>query len=154
MTFRTIKILALAAFAALTMPVAAQAQWWEHHPGYLHAMSDVRMAYWLIAHREGGDPMANHEEKRALKDVRYAYQELKDAAIMDDRNIDDQPPADMSFYDHRGRLHKALDLLRDAHDQVDREEEDPMARGLKHRAAKRIDDAARSIEAAIGAWNF
>jgi hypothetical protein len=89
---------------------------------------------------------------RALKDVRYAYQELKDAAITDGKNIDDQP--DMAFYDHRGRLHKALDLLRDAHDQMNGEEADPMARGLRHRALRRIDDATRSIEAAIGAWNF
>jgi hypothetical protein len=154
MTFRTMKLLALAALAALMIPAAAQAQWWEQHPGYLHAMSDVRTAYWLVAHRESEDPVANREESRALNDVRYAYQELKDAAIADDKDIYDQPPPDMTFYDHRGRLHKALDLLRDAHDQVDREEDDPMARGLKHRALKRIDDAARSIDAAIGAWNF
>lgn len=154
MTFRTMKILALAAFAAVATPIAAQAQWWQSHPGYLHAMSDLRMAYWLMAHREMRDPMTNREENRAMKDIRYAYQELKDAAIMDDKNIDEQPPADTTWYDHRGRLHKALDLLRDAHGEVDREEDDPMARGLKHRALKRIDDAARSTEAAISSWSF
>jgi hypothetical protein len=154
MTFRTLKILTIAAIAVLMMPVAAQAQWWQQHPGYVHAMSNLRTAYWLIQHRESQDPAANGEERRALKDVRYAYQELKDAAILDDKNIDDQPPADTPFYDHRGRLHKALDLLRDAHDQVDREEDDPAARGLKHRALKRIDDAAASTDAAIHAWNF
>jgi hypothetical protein len=151
---KAIRIFLVAAIAALAMPLAAQAQWWQHHPGYLQAMSDLRTAYWLLAHHESNDPMANHEENRALKDVRYAYQELKDAAIIDDKNIDDQPPSDTAWYDHRGRLHKALDLLRDAHDQVDREEEDPMARGLKHRATKRIDDAARSTQAAIDAWHF
>lgn len=151
---RALTVGTVAAFAVVVMPLAAQAQWWEHHPGYLHAMSDLRTAYWLMAHREARDPITNREENRAMTDVRYAYQELKAAAIMDDKNIDDQPPSDTTWYDHRGRLHKSLDLLRDARDQIDREEEDPMARGLKHRALKRIDDAARSTEAAISSWNF
>jgi hypothetical protein len=45
-----------------------------------------------------------------MKQIRYAYQALKDASIMDDKDIDAQPPADLTFYDHRGRLHHALDL--------------------------------------------
>jgi hypothetical protein len=149
-----LKLMIIAVLAALMMPAAAQAQWWQHHPGYLYAMSDLRTAYWLMAHREMNDPMTNHEESRAMNDVRYAYEELRNAAIVDDKNIDDPPPSDMTFDDHRGRLHKALDLLRDARDRVSGEESDPMALGLRYRALKRIDDATRSTEAAISAWNF
>ena len=89
-----------------------------------------------------------------MKQIRYAYQELKDASIMDDKDIDAQPPADFAFFDHRGRLHRALDLLRDAHNDVSGEEDDPAARGFRHEAMKRIDDAARATDIAMHAWGF
>ena len=149
-----LRTILLATCAALAIPAAAQAQWWQHHPKYLHAMSDLRTAYWLIAHHDPMDPLANDEERRAMKDIRYAYQALKDASIMDNKDIDAQPPADMTFYDHRGRLHHALDLLHDAHNDVTGEEEDPAARGFRHEALKRIDAAAHDTDVAIHAWNF
>jgi len=154
MLHRNLRVLLIAAVAAFMMPMAAQAQWWQSHPHYLHAMSNLRTAYWLIQHHESNDPVANDQEHHALREVRAAYKELTDASIMDGKNIDDQPPADMNFYDHRGRLHHALDLLREAHNDVSGEEEDPAARGLKHRALKHIDEAAHATDDAIHAWSF
>lgn len=154
MAFRSLRVAMTVGLFSLLVPIAAHAQWWQHHPKYLHAMSDLRTAYWLIQHHDTMDPMVNDEERRAMKQIRYAYQALKDASIMDDKDIDAQPPADMTWYDHRGRLHHALDLLRDAHNDVMGEEEDPAARGFRHNAMKRIDDAARATEDAIHAWNF
>ena len=150
MSKRLTSLLATGAFLALS--TAAQAQWWQHHPHYLHAMSDLRTAYWLIVHREQMDPVARPEENFARDQIRRAYQDLKDASIMDNKDIDDQPPADMTWYDHRGRLHKALDLLRDAHHDVMGEEDDPAARGLRHRAMADIDRAIRATERALHAW--
>jgi len=144
----------VAACAMLFAPVAAQAQWWQHHPKYLHAMSDLRMAYWLIAHREVNEPGARPEEGRALKETARAYQDLKDAAILDDRDIHDQPPADMNFYDRRGRLHRALVLLHEAHDDIMGEEDDPAARGFRYGALKDIDKAITATDDAIHAWMF
>jgi hypothetical protein len=146
---------ALALASALVLaPVAAHAQWWSQHPAYLHAMSDLRQAYWLIAHKDPVDQMAKAEEQQAAGAIRAAYQNLKDAAILDGKNIDDQPPPDMNFGDRRGRLHRAMDLLHDAHNQVGQEEDDPAARGFRQKALARIDQAAQATAAAMRAWNF
>jgi hypothetical protein len=154
MPLRNLRVSLIVAIAVLITPMAAQAQWWQSHPHYLHAMSNLRMAYWLVQHRETNDPIANDQEHHALRQIRAAYQELKDASIMDNKNIDDQAPADTNFYDHRGRLHRALDLLREAHNDVTGEEEDPAALGLRHRALKHIDEAAHATDDAIHAWFF
>ena len=60
----------------------------------------------------------------------------------------------MNFGDHKARLHRALDLLRDAHNEVAREEDDPAAVGFRNQALGRIDKAARATNAAIHAWFF
>jgi hypothetical protein len=149
-----LKIVLVAACAMLLAPAVSQAQWWQHHPKYLHAMSNLRMAYWLIAHRESSDPDARPEERKALKEISRAYQDLKDASIMDNKDIADQPPADTNFYDHRGRLHHALDLLKEARGDVQGEEEDPAARGFRYGALKDIDKAIHATDDAIHAWMF
>jgi len=143
-----------AVVAVLAFSTAAQAQWWQHHPRYLHAMSDLRNAYWLITHREQSDPDARPEENYARDQIERAYQDLKDASIMDEKDIHDQPPADMTWYDHRGRLHRALDLLRDARNDVSGEEEDPAARGFRHRALHDIDHAIDATKQAINVWHW
>jgi len=154
MISRSLKISLSVGLLFLMLPIAAQAQWWQQHPHYLHAMSDLRSAYWLIAHHETDDPAVNVEESRAMNQIRYAYQALKDAAIVDDRDIDAQPPADMAWYDHRGRLHHALDLLNHARADVQGEEDDPAALGLRFRALRRINAAANATESAIQAWRY
>lgn len=154
MKLTKLKLASIAASALTLLPMAAHAQWWQHHPAYLHAMSDLREAYWLVDHRDSRDPIAKDEERRAAGAIRAAYQSLKDASIMDNKNIGDQPPPDMNFEQRRGRLHKAMDLLRDAHNEVNREEDDPAARGFKQRALGQIDRAAAATDAALHAWNF
>ncbi len=146
---KSIKIVLAGAVAAVMLPVAAQAQWWQKHPAYLHAMADLRTAYWLVQHHEKHDIFGGNEERAALKAIHEAYQALKVAAIVDDKNIDDQPPADMVWGDHKGRLHKALDLLHDAHNEVAREEDDPAARGFRNDALAHIDKAAKETNAAM-----
>ena len=154
MRFPKLKLAALAASSLALIPVAAHAQWWVQHPAYLHAMADLRQAYWLVQHRDSRDPEAKAEERQAAGAIRAAYQSLRDAAIVDNKNIDDQPPADMNFDQRGGRLHRAMDLLHDAHNEVSREEDDPAARGFKNRAIQQIDHAAAATNAAMHAWNF
>lgn len=146
-------LLALAAAFLVTAP-AVQAQWWHHHPGYLHAMSDLRTAYWLVQHRDADDPQMYRDERATLGDIRNAYQELKNASILDNKDIDDQPPAQTNFYDHRGRLNHALDLLREARDDISREEDDPEARGLRNKAIMHINYGINHIKDAIEYWRF
>jgi len=151
---RSLNVSIIAAVAAGLLPVAAQAQWWRRHPAYIHAMSDLRGAYWLIGHRDAGDPLTRDEERFALRQILRAYQELKDAAIIDDTDITGRPPPNMNFYDHRGRLHRALDLLHEARADVLSETEDPAAAGLRGRALDSIAAAAEATRLAIVAWNF
>jgi hypothetical protein len=139
---------------AFAVAGSAQAQWWQHHPRYLHAMSDLRSAYWLVAHHESSDPVARPEERRAQDEIARAYQHLRDASIADNKDIRDQPPANMNFFDHRGRMHHALDLLHEARRDVEGEEDDPAARGFRAGALRDIDKATQAMELAIRAWMF
>jgi hypothetical protein len=150
----------LGAGLALAIPLASQAQ--DHpsgertgrHPHYLHAMSDVSAAYLLIEHH-GGDPPVRREEQRAMVAIEYAFSTLQNTATVVRKDPDDEPPPDdHGDYDHPGRLHRALDLLRDAHDQVDLPEEDSDARPLKDRALQKIDAAIHATEAAIRANGY
>ena len=151
---RLLKAAIVAACAALIIPQAAEAQWWQQHPKYLHAMANLRKAYWLIAHHDANDPVMRPEENHALKEIARAYQDLKNASIVDEKDINDQPPADMNFWDHRGRLHHAIDLLREARADISGEEDDPAARGFRYGAMKDIDKAIRTTNDAIQAWMF
>jgi len=154
MMSKTIKA-SLVAFSILGMtPLAAHAQWWQRHPAYLKAMSDLREAYWLVEFQDTANPLRKGEEMQAGRAIRAAYQSLKDASIVDGKDIEARPPADPTWGDRRGRLHKAMDLLHDAHEQVSHEEDDSAARGFKMRAIAQIDAAAHDTNAAMHAWNF
>jgi hypothetical protein len=117
------------------------------HPFYLHALSDLRGARWMLEHRPGDTNVSSHEDL-AVQQIDAAIGELKKAAIDDGKDIHDHPGVDVPA-DHPGRLHKAAELLRKVHGDVDREEDDPAARGLKHRAVEHIDQALHQTEAAI-----
>jgi hypothetical protein len=74
--------------------------------------------------------------------------EIKRAAIDDGKNLDDHPPIDERL-DHKGRLHRADELLGKAHNDIAREEDDPATRGLRDRAIHHLDDAIRATHQAI-----
>lgn len=116
------------------------------HPAYLHALSDLRDARAHLEHLSS-DPI-DHAEEHAIENIDKAIGEIKRAAIDDGKDIHDHVALDVPG-DHPGRLHKAAELLRRVHSDVDREEDDPAARGLKHRAIEHIDVALRETEAAI-----
>jgi hypothetical protein len=146
----------IVASLALAIPLAAQAQggdWGRRHPHYLRAMADVSQAFLLIKHARG-DPPARPEEDRAMTAIEYAFTTLKNASTVDNKDPDDIPPADHTHYDYRGRLHRALDLLHDAYDNVNLAEDDPDARFLKARALKQIGAAADATQEAIRIQDF
>jgi hypothetical protein len=121
----------------------------EKHPAYLHALSDLRAARWMIKHRHG-DWKVNEEEDETLRDIEKAIGEIKKAAIDDGKNIEDHPKVDEND-DHSGRLHKALDLLRKTRDDLSHAEENGHARGLRKRAFRHIDHAIEHVRSAIRA---
>ncbi len=119
----------------------------SRHPAYLHALSDLRSARWMLEHRPGDAAVGRHESE-AISEIDYAVAELKRAAIDDGRNIHDHPNADVPN-DYRGRLHRAADLLRKVHTDTYREEDNPNAVGLRDRAIGHVDAALHATEQAI-----
>ena len=117
------------------------------HPFYLHALSDLRTARWMLEHRPG-DAAVSGQEDVAITEIDAAIGEIKRAAIDDGKDIHDHPKVDAPA-DHPGRLHKALELLRKTHNDVAREEDDPLTKGLRNRAVGHIDGAIHATEGAI-----
>ena len=117
------------------------------HPYYLHALTDLRTARWLLEHRPG-DAAVSGQEDVAIQQVDATINEIKKAAIDDGKNLKDHPPVDVPN-DHPGRLHKAEELLKKVRSDVGREEDDPTAQGLKKRALYHIAQAIKADERAI-----
>jgi hypothetical protein len=109
------------------------------HPAYLHALTDLRSARYNLERRKG-DAEVRWDESRAIGDIDAAIKKIKDAAIDDGKNLDDHPPVDAKE-PYSGRLHRALAALKSAHEDVNREEDNAFAQGLKRRALQDIDSA-------------
>jgi hypothetical protein len=141
------KLLLLASLAALAMPLASRADAPGRHPFYLHALSDLRAARWLVEHHSGDAAVSGHEGT-AIGQIDSAINEIRRAAIDDGKDLSDHPPVD-STGDRRARLHRAADLLRKVHSDVAREEDDAVVRGLRNRAVGHIDGAIHEVDGAI-----
>jgi hypothetical protein len=122
------------------------------HPAYLHALSNLRAARWLIEHRPGNWQQTN-DEMEAVKRIDAAIAEIKKAAIEDGKNLEDHPGVE-DRRDHGGRLRLAIEYLRKAHADVDKEEDNGFAQGLRARAMGHIDGAIRATEKAIAAGKY
>jgi hypothetical protein len=109
------------------------------HPAYLHALSDLRAARWLIEHRPG-DWQQLSDEQESVRRIDAAISEIRRAAFDDGKNLNDHPPVD-ERPDHRGRLRAALEYLRKARADIAREEDNAYASGLRNRAIAHIDGA-------------
>jgi len=133
---------ALLAGCVAAPPSAPPAPPPPHHPAYLHALTDLRAARWLIEHRPG-DWVQTSDEVQAVHEVDAAINEIKRAAIDDGKNIADHPPLD-ERPDHRGRLHEALEYLRKGRADIERGEDSAFGNGLRDRAIGHIDAAIRA----------
>jgi hypothetical protein len=120
------------------------------HPYYLHALSDLRTARWMLEHRPGDAAVSGHEDI-AIQQIDGAINDIKKASIDDGKDIHDHPKVDVPG-DHPGRLHKAKELLEKVHSDVAREEDDPTAKGLQHRSLKHIDAALDQTNRAL--WDI
>jgi hypothetical protein len=132
----------------LLLPLLANADLPGNHPAYLHALSDLRTARWMLEHRPG-DAAVSANEDVAVNEIDAAIREIKKAAIDDGKNVNDHPNVDVAN-DQPGHLHKALELLKKVHSDVAREEDDPASKGLRDRAIGHIDGAIHATERAIG----
>ena len=138
-----LKLTAIAALAAALLPLAAQADVPGAHPGYLHALSDLRAARWNLEHRPG-DVAVSTQEDIAISEIDRAIGEVQKAAIRDGKDVFNKPREDANL-DHPGRLHHAVEMLQAAQNDLAQEEDNPESRGLKHRA---LDHVGLALEAA------
>ena len=141
------RIAVIAAAIAFLLPLASQnlhAQ--GKHPAYLRALSDLRDARAHLQRPDGGALHA--EERAAVEEIDHAIDEIKRAAFDDGKNIEERPPVDP----HKpwvGRLHDARELLDHAHHDIEKEEDNPGARGLRDRVIVHIDRAHHHVDEAI-----
>jgi len=118
----------------------------NRHPAYLRALTDLRTAR---AHLERpGRGELKEQENRAIREIDAAISEIKRAAIDDGKNLNDHPPVDVRL-DWSGRLHRAVELLNRARNDIAREEDNRFAQGLQQRAIGHIDAARMHVEEAI-----
>lgn len=144
-----LKIIALAGIAFL----GASPTWADtpgKHPAYLHALSDLRDARAHLEHASN-DPIAL-EQMHAIEQIDKAINEIKSAAIMDGKNVQDHMPVDAKM-DRPGRLHRARELLDKAHHDVSGEEDQPDTQGLQMRVIQHINAARNSVQHAIDIVN-
>jgi hypothetical protein len=131
----------------LATPLVANADLPGKHPAYLHALSDLRSARWMLEHRRAGAAVSGQEDV-AIAEIDKAIGEIKKAAIDDGKNLNDHPSVDVPT-DNPGRLHKALELLHKAQGDVSHEEDDPMTQGLQSRAVEHIHFAIAATKTAL-----
>jgi hypothetical protein len=132
------RVIVISAFALLAGCVVA-APPPARHPAYLHALSDLRAARWLIEHRPG-DWAQTSDEVEAVRQIDAGINDIKKAAINDGKNLNDHPPLDEQP-DHRGRIRQALQFLNKARGDIAHEEDNAYASGLRDRALGHIDAA-------------
>jgi hypothetical protein len=119
------------------------------HPYYLHALSDLRAARWMIEHRPG-NWQQTVDEMEAVRQIDAAINEIKRAAIDDGKNLEDHPSVD-ERNEHDGRLHVSVDFLRKARQDIGHDEDNRFAQGLQERAYLHIDAAISSVKKALHA---
>lgn len=137
-------IAVLAAVIALPLVVMAQ-----RHPGYIHALSDLRFARALLEHGEWG--RIGPERERAIGEIDRAIEELRRAAMDDGKNPDRHAPVE-ERWEPRDRLHRAEEALGRAREAISREEDNREAREWRNRAYRHIDEARRAVRHAIEHW--
>jgi hypothetical protein len=143
----TVKHLPLtAAVTGLVLALGCQATVVQpgRHPAYLRSLSDLRHARAHLE-RRGGDPGMKWDEHTAIGEIDAAIQDLKSASMDDGKNLRDHPPVDVHM-GYAGRLHQALELLRQAERDCRGEEDNGSARAAQARALGHIREAIRFTE--------
>ena len=138
---------ALALTLALGLPILAHAQGVpDHHPAYLHALTDLNDARWYLAHAPDG--YVDERERRAIEQVDRAIDQVRRAAYYDGKDVYDRPREDV-YSDPRGRLRRISELLRKARADVAQPEDNLNVRDFQYHAVERIDNAIRLAESVM-----
>jgi hypothetical protein len=133
----------LIAVAALLTPAAIHAQ--GPHPHYLSARTDLRTAQLLSRIEER--PTVALNLKAADHEMAAAIKEIDDAAVIDRKDLIDQPPIDAKIA-RLDRFRKIVDLLRTARTDLEQEEKNARAGQWRDAAIQHIDEALKSVRKA------
>lgn len=108
------------------------------HPGYLHAISDLRFARAILYRPDWREVM--RDQRAAVEEIDRAINEAKRAAIDDGKNPEDHPPIDarMGWGD---RFRKAMELLDSAQRDLSVEEDNRAAAGWRAAAMGNVNNA-------------
>ena len=136
----------LAAGAAFLVAAVVSAETPGRHPRYIHARTDLRVALNLL--RVHDEPNVMRHVHQADWEIDEAIREIDRAAVIDHKDVYDNPPIDRGL-DRPGRMHKALELLQAARSDISREEDNPRALAWRDAAYQHIDNAVRELHRAI-----
>lgn len=128
-------------FTAAIGSVPSHAQEYGRHPAYIHALSDLRL---MRAYLDRLTPSehVDDEQMQAIREVDEAIRVIKEASIDDRKDLRDHMPIDAQIRP-ADRFRKAREAGGAAFHDVNEEEDNGYARGLKHRA---LDHIARANE--------
>jgi hypothetical protein len=147
---RTLARISSAVLLLGLMQAAAMAQGLPgKHPGYLHALTDLRTARWMLGH-QSGDAKVYGGEDIAISEIDAAINEIKKASIDDGKNLNDHPTVDVK--EHGSRLLKAMETIQKAYDDINHEEDNPEVAQLRHRALDHILKAHEAATRAHAEW--
>jgi hypothetical protein len=140
-----LKALPVAAAFNFLVPTVSFAGFFGDHPSYLHAASNLRHARQLLERPDA--PNVAGPEQAAIREIDAAIYEIKQAAR------DDWKPADLPsvsvHLDLRGRMHEALKEMEKAQREINKEEDDRAARGLRNRASMHLNQAIGLVQQAM-----
>ena len=126
-------------FAAASTPSQAQ-----EHPAYLHALSDLRLMRAYLDRLTPSDRV-DDESMHAIQEIDAAIREIKEASIDDHKDLRDHVPID-AHITPSNRFRKAREAGNAAWHDLDREEDNGFARGLKHRAMDHVEAANHIVD--------
>ncbi|MEO6777205.1 MAG: hypothetical protein ABI467_30030 [Kofleriaceae bacterium] len=127
-------------------PVVVELPPAQAHPAYLHALTDLRHARFLI--EKPAKPEVKWDEGNAVHEIDAAIHEINSASIDDGKPLEDHPPVDAKMH-QRDRLRKAEELLHKAAADIDEKEDNGWAKGLRGRANGHIHNAEHAIHEAM-----
>ena len=119
----------------------------SEHPGYLHALTDLRLARAVLERREGWG-RASTDQARAIYEINAAITELSQGAAEESKKLSRMPPIDQ-HWEPEDRVHRALEALGQARQAITGEEDSPMAFGWRDRTFRHIEMAQQATTSVL-----
>lgn len=129
------------------IPGIAKADIPGKHPHLLHARSDLRRAETLL--KQPDEPNVVREEKYATLLISAAIKEIDIAAVLDRKDVDDNPRVDSSLK-HLNKFQTVYKLLRSAERDISIQEDNRGSIAFRNKAKMEIKRAEHRVALAAG----